>query len=740
MLASLNWQPVLPVWLILLLLAGLIGLLVHGSLTLRRRSVPSRMIYVLAGLRVAIVLFFALVLFQPVLSWTRTVERRPEMLVLMDVSTSMSQPGSSEGRSRLDEVVAILDRDGLAKELGKRFELRWFAFDRGASPLEGDDWKELRVAGADTHFAESLSQAWLYPRETVTADDSAGPKPERVLLVSDGRDRGTADVVAAARKYGVAVDVLGPSALPPREETAVLEVADVQASRRVLIGSETHFLVTLRGERAKADRRVMLRLREGDKELQTLETTFRAGRVEERVRFPYRPGELGAHHYEFSVGDSAAFPLSVQVVDGKHEVLVLEDSWRWEFKFLRRVLEEDPSFRFTALLSRGDGAFMQYASPDRRSTLVGFPQNEGQLALFDTVIIGDVNPRRWPRGMATSLQRLVMEQGKSLVVLAGPNLAHWVDSPEMLALLPVEITRETANPVAGPVAVRISAAGARSPFLFLPTNESKPVGELPALDQIYPPLRKKPAATVVLEAARLANAAGPLAVVAEHTVGRGRVLYVGTDTLWKWQTLTPSADPAATPYQRFWQQSLRALTPPRTSSATVNLWLEHGASRVSAGQRVSIRAEINSASPLPQSAVRGTVSLPNGKVLPLPFTGEPPIAEIVASRPGPYRIAATVVSAGQTVAEATTVLDVVEARPELDGEPPDLTDLARIATETGGEVVNPADADTWPESTAGPRKVDERVTVPLWERAYLLILLVLVAGTDWLIRLLRGYV
>src|SRR5207253_4877051 len=125
---------------------------------------------------------------------------------------------------------------------------------------------------------------------------------------------------------------------------------------------------------------------------------------EERVQLAHRPGETGLKRYEFRAGDATPFPLSVQVVDGRHEVLLLEDTWRWEFKFLRRVLEEDPSFRFTALLSRGNGAFLQFAAPDRRSQLVGFPQNRAQLLGFDTVIVGDVNPRRWPRDLAASLR------------------------------------------------------------------------------------------------------------------------------------------------------------------------------------------------------------------------------------------------------------------------------------------------------------------------------------------------
>src|SRR5262249_30004962 len=148
----------LPVWVALVLSAGLLGVLVHGSRTLLRREVPRRWMWILAGLRVAIVVLFALVLIQPIISYNRQVQRRPEMLVLLDTSESMAEPGGTEGTSRLDEAVQKLD-GGLAAELDRRFELRWFGFDRAATPLEGKAWRTLRSDGSATHYADALTQA-----------------------------------------------------------------------------------------------------------------------------------------------------------------------------------------------------------------------------------------------------------------------------------------------------------------------------------------------------------------------------------------------------------------------------------------------------------------------------------------------------------------------------------------------------------------------------------------------------
>jgi len=120
---SLHLVPVLAVWVVLLMSAALLGVLAHGSLTLLRREVPRRSVAVLAVLRIAIVILFALVMLQPVVSYTRTVDRRPEMLVLIDVSESMAEPGGKEGTTRLEEVKGALG-GGLVAELAKRFELR----------------------------------------------------------------------------------------------------------------------------------------------------------------------------------------------------------------------------------------------------------------------------------------------------------------------------------------------------------------------------------------------------------------------------------------------------------------------------------------------------------------------------------------------------------------------------------------------------------------------------------------
>src|SRR5262249_7579185 len=151
-------------------------------------------------------------------------------------------------------------------------------------------------------------------------------------------------------------------------------------------------------------------------------------------------------------------------------------------------------------------------------------------------------PATWPRGLARNINAAVTDGGKSLVVVAGAHLGEWVDSPELSRLLPVELTRESGTPISGQVEVRLTPEGKATDWFTLKTKDGKAVAQsaaLPTLENVYPVLRKRPAATVLLETVGHQNAYGPLVVAAEQTVGRGRVLFVSTDTFWRWQTHGP---------------------------------------------------------------------------------------------------------------------------------------------------------------------------------------------------------
>ena len=756
---TISWMPVLPLWLIALLTLALLALLARGSLLLAQKRLPRRWIVGLGALRMAIVAVFALCLLQPIVSFRRTVPEGPPVLVLLDASQSMGLKDAAAPAGRLAESLRWLDQSGLKSKLAARPNTHWFAFDSHARTTTPADLAALSPNGATTRYGESLADAWEHYRQQRSADAPLVPGG-RVLLVSDGRDFGTRDVTEVARQLGLVVDTLAPASAVGGTESAQITIAHVQAPRRVLLGAESRFSVALRAT-GLAGKPLTLQLRDGDKLVAAQPLTFAANETEKRVSVTFRPAEAGLKEYQITIdGAPAAAPattpagepdgadlhkFSVQVVGARNEVLFLEDNWRWEFKFLRRIFEDDPSFTLTAFLARGENAFVQLAEPDRRTQVTGFPQSRAELAGFDTFVLGSADPRRWPRGFARAVQELVVEEGKSLIVIGGPNLRAMLAQPPIAALLPVELSPESGTPLPGPVPVRVTLEGLATPFFSAPTGV--PAGywsALPPVDQIYPPLRKKPAATALVETEKLANAYGKLILMAEHTVGRGRVLFVGTDTLWKWQ-MNGAAAEGPTPYQVFWQQALRALAPIRQSTGNVNLNLEPDRSRYEPGQTIVLRAEVQSAQALPKARVQAQVTLPDGKQLPLDFSPDPAApgfftARFDATRAGQHKVAASVIAEDKTAADTLIAFDVEAGSAELADARINDAGLRRIARDTGGQHLDRADPATWRALESLEKVPVTRVqTVDLWNRYALLLLLSALLGIDWLLRLLRGF-
>ena len=748
---AVTFHPVIPAWLIAAIATALLVLLAQGSMVLWRKKVPGRWIFYLAVLRVIATGLFAVCLLRPLFAYVTREQVRNDLLLLYDTSASM---GATEdgGMTRIDLAINAMHESGLAQKLTDDFDVHRFAFARTARPIPADGDERLEPTGDQTDLVQAMGAARDYHRQL------AGPVAAQpcMVLVTDGNDRSGADTIAAAGQLGARVFAIKLADDPPVDTSARVTIAGVQSAKRVLIGSECRFRAMIVQQYA-AGTPVVLELTEDDRSVLEHRLKFNADRSEHKIDLAYHPTTAGLKRYTLRLksSDPAAvvdvgdpYELTVDVVKRNNNILLFEDSWRWGFKFLRRVIESDPSFSFTAFLSRGSGTYLQFAEPDRTVRLAGFPQSQGELERFDILILGDVRPQRWHPAMAQAIARLVVERGKSLIVLAGPNLARWNKSPQLEALLPVVLSPKTATPIAGPLTVLPSAAGAASSFLYNPPDSADAARwqQLPPVDQIYPPLRKRPAATILLETPDHSNNFGPIIVMAEHTVGRGRVLFIGTDTLWKWQTMGETDESGQTPYQVFWQQALRAMAPRRWQDTDMSLWLETGRSRYTAGQTVTLTAEPQGAT-IPQSArIEATVMMPDGRKLPLMMSSSPSEAgrfegSFDVAAPGHYAIAATLRGEGKMLVEVATAIDVDAAPDEMSNRRVNTQLLQRIATTTGGAIVDPAKPTTWPTPDSQHRPpVRVAQTFDPWNSFALLIVLVAVLAFDWLLRLLRGFV
>ena len=132
----------------------------------------------------------------------------------------------------------------------------------------------------------------------------------------------------------------------------------------------------------------------------------------------------------------------LKVVDDKIKVLYVEQTPRWEFKYLMALLSRDRRVDFKAVLLEADPSVT--AEP-KSPFLRQFPTDQEALTKFDLIILGDVDPRTFTESQLENLQRWVKEGGGGLLSIAGKqfNPGAYVNT-KIAELLPVEFTERSS--------------------------------------------------------------------------------------------------------------------------------------------------------------------------------------------------------------------------------------------------------------------------------------------------------
>ncbi|MBS3733983.1 MAG: hypothetical protein KGY99_03555 [Phycisphaerae bacterium] len=352
-----------------------------------------------------------------------------------------------------------------------------------------------------------------------------------------------------------------------------------------------------------------------------------APRTVEIILTPEEVGtELGEFVYQARIAplddeadtDDNAASTYVELCDETVNVLLVGHAG-WEFQYLRNFLlrqkRKDPdgemrdAFRVTVWQQDADKGFNQDAStgmkldhlPRTLDVLIGSPKGRPHPG-YDVVILYDPKPTQdgVDKTFADVLKAYVQEHGGGLCYIAGRKYTEAVMGNEevfdaLRDLLPVEVGRNqslieerihSTRPEAHRVVLR--EAGREHPLMRLaddPDASARVWSVLPGIHWSHAVYRRKPLARVLAVSSnpwRQTHEGQPEPVVAVHTSGRGRVLYVGFDSTWRWR---PLADGAV--FRRFWTNAARYLGPLRISQVLIT----SPQRRYDVGERVPVEVE-----------------------------------------------------------------------------------------------------------------------------------------------------
>jgi uncharacterized membrane protein len=737
---------------IAVLLFLLIPLLVWFLYRRTTRPVTRRWKNLLIGLRSAVLMLLLLLLMRPVITTFEVNPQETYLAVLVDDSASMQIADVAGFESRQQAVAdALYGEGGIVEGLADRYQVRIFAFNQTVRRVSGAE--DLTAQGNASGLEQAMRQV---------AEQLGGLPLSAVVMISDGADNADTDPLLSARDFAARQIPVFTVGVGEEQIPRDVGIGSVSASQTLLDNSVFDVQVDL-NHQGYSGQPLTLRVMDGETEVAAQQITLASDgtrRVElevsperkEPILYELRVDELDGeivlqnNRYQFLVDNSERPPLNVLYVDGHP---------RNEFKFIRRAVETDTSLRLASYLRTGPGRFYRQGISSPLELSGGFPTTAEDLYQYEAVILGDIGRDFFTDEQLLMLQEFVAERGGGLLV-AGMLDDAFVDSV-VADILPLTVSRSDMLPsnLQGGIrrgshatgemfAPRLTAAGEFSELLRLNTDDAinrRLWAELPTLQGIYATGRAKPGASVLLEHPTLQYQNQALPVLATQRYGSGRSMSMNTASTWRWQMLMSAEDES---HERLWRQMLRWLAQGALERVSINFDKPF----YNAGDTVNVSVKVLDASYEPDNNaslwIQRTDPLGNAVDIAMEWDINQDgtyVSRFEASDEGVYRVLVDVASAAGTglETEKPAAFVVTPSLREFNNAGRDTGMLSRIADSGGGQYYDLSAArQLINDIDHVPGAYSREVQEDLWDRPWLLILLIALMCMDWMARRYRG--
>ena len=631
---------------------------------------------------------------------------------------------ASQSRLRLVEEALVNARTGLLQGIAPEVPLFGFALAEDIRPLPLRSGMSsvkrllLEADGEQTRLGSGL---------LACMESLKGRSTRAVVLFSDGRACGDS---AAPQQLSVANVPVYTIAVGRDNGVRDLAISTVKVPASAYVGETLTMAATVRSMNMPA----------GDYEVQ-----FAAGETKESKKVHLDSGGSGAVEFQYKAGRAGvetlflqvkgsdsevtqknnSFTRPVRIVQDKVKVLLLTARPSWDFQYVRNALMR------TAWANVSDVILEQ--------SNLQFAIDPTRLGEQSVICLFQLPARVFTPQQIDALHQAVTQKGATVIMVAGEaeDLESWSSNVLLSEMLPY---RPGGKPVWR------SWAGDRAAFRIQPNEGAQRLETLRLADDLetsqarwltlpgvfhylaIPQLKPNVIQTL------LAEKDSKLPVLVESRLGNGRVLFMGLDETWRWRLRVGERD-----QDRFWTQLVR-----------------YGADEpyALAGEKLSL--DVDSAYARPGDTVKVRVRVPG-------VAGDPPVVEVRQdgkvvqvqqpvtmgdARPGQYQVSLRDLPSGKYEIAARLAGDSAGAaslRLPLEvgyGLQEELADLSadpgalrQMASATGGQMLP---IEQIGELPARLRNLQSRsgsmAQMPLWNSAYLFLIVLGCFATEWAIR------
>ena len=779
-----------------------------------QREAPVGVRLLAATLKVLAILLIAVCLLQPMRSGTRPRPQANLLPILVDNSQSMQLKATDANQSRYARVAGLIAEDAPWRvRVAQSFDVRPYAFDARLESI--DDVTQLKADGYVSSLAGSLQSLGDRFRDRPVAG---------AVMFTDGNLTDLPEGEFDWSSLGFPVYPVLPKS---DGQFSDLRIADVSVRQTDFESAPTTVTVSIDAV-GMDDRDVVVQLKnlESGKLIEEKTVSLGAGEDAPEARFRFRPEKTGVSFFQaivfreqdreavesladasdqedesgtsFATSDSTEATLlnnrrivTVDRAAGPYRILYVAGRPNWEFKFMRRALQEDAEVQLVALLriankepkfsfrdkevndtnplfaglgGAEEEAAQQYDEPviirlgvkESEELSDGFPETAEELFAYHGVILDDIESEFFTQDQMLLLRKFVSARGGGLLLLGGQesfDSRKFGDSP-LGELSPLYAPRSSTEKVPGPYRLSLTREGLLQPWARLRDTEiaeQDRIQSMPDFMTLNAMGDVKPGASVLATVTGPGDEVAP--AIAAQRFGKGRTAAIPLGDLWRWSMRRgdnrggfDSGDGNGGEERDDPAQAWRQLSH----------WLVNDVPR-----RVEVRVE---KSEDPSKPVTLVATARDEAYLPLdnadveltitPLSGEPftlkaemddteagkYTASYWSRQPGGYAVDATVTGAdGATGGEARSGWTSQAGAAEFQDLPLNRELLERIAKQTGGEVIREDRLDQF--AAALPTKkvpVTETWVYPIWHRPWVMFVAMLCLCCEWGLRRWKG--
>ncbi len=695
--------------------------------------------------------------------------------VLADNSQGMEIRDAGSATSRAEELAAILKpQPGDWQEaLDENFQIRRYSFDtrlRTTGDFDSLDFKGR--ASALVGSTRNLGQRF------------SGRPLAGILLFSDGN---ATDIESLNDGLGQMPPVY-PVVMGKQSPIKDISIASVQVTSSTFEDAPVVIHCQLAATDFPAEK-IVARLLDADGKV--LDTQYPALGQAMKVKFEVKPESLGVSFYTVELGQTGqtegeageeeatlANNRRVVAVERRKEpfrILYVAGRPNWEYKFLKRALDDDPQVDLVGLIRiakrepkfvfkgrdgessnplfrgfRGDeeeeGSYdkpilkrLNVKSEDELKD--GFPKNAGDLFGYHAIIIDDLESAFFMPHQRELIRRAVSERGAGFMMLGGQesfSQGGYENTP-IDELLPVYLQRSgNVSPVDN-LAFGLERDGWLSQWVRLrktEADEKDRLEDMPKFRVLNQVDRIKPGASVMASVLGEDSKRMPALVVQRYGHGKSGALLIGD--MWRWQMAGKNKNEDL---PRAWRQIIRWLVTDVPSRVQLATEADSGAAGL--GRRLIVKARNEEFKPLGFANVELSV-MPNGdESQAVDLSVDPSSTEAgafeslyIPREEGGYVARAVVRDEnGKTIGDVEAGWASNPAADEFRSLQPNIALMEDLAKRTGGRVLDVSELTEWArEMPSKQSPVMDSFQTPLWHLPWMFAAALLLLVTEWWLR------